>query len=623
LELLTVLRSCLLALALLLPSLAWAAISGVVPTSTATCCNNLSAVPWAGVNTWFGQGPTPTQAYLQAASDYLVSSGLQAAWGGVVSVSVDEGWAAQSGNTVVRSGGNPVANSTNFPNLPALIAHIKGNGQIAGMYRDGGQIGCDSEDWGAGTLSNDLGYFFQTLGFQLVKLDGCGVNGASPGGRSVYAAAYAALQGFGIPYIYTYGYPHSFSGYNQTWAYMPRTGTAARISFDSGTPTPSPCTMGFDSGVSFMNNIWAAAHHPGVVGPYHLQDVDFLGANNNGTAGSLTTDEAITQMAMVAISSSPWILGCDPTALGTGELAALKNADLIAVLKDSWVVGGRRYAAVHPNGYGTNPTNESFYKRLSASGSRAIVVVNENASGQGAQTFTIDPAQVGIDTTQTYTFKNILTGSTTTGHTGTFNSASVPEHASAVYLIIAGTESNSTCWATNPGGTGQITSGYPGGCAFTTDNNGSPAGGFASDGTTVSTATAISTAGLTDPAPQGCYQKQRIGVISSDDPDEAGIEYLADNLVAGATYHYRLHLAEIEGNTAGARLFNLTLNTGIQSVALLTSYDIFTSAGGANKAIIVEGNITADHGYISFDFEPIAATPTGVPTTGCIEVIKQ
>ncbi len=92
--------------------------------------------------------------------------------------------------------------------------------------------------------------------------------------------------------------------------------------------------------------------------------------------------------------------------------------------------------------------------------------------------------------------------------------------------------------------------------------------------------------------------------------------------MAGATYHYRLHLAETGGLTTGQRLWNLTLNTGTQSVAALASEDIFADTGGANKAIIKEGNIIADHGYISFDFEPLA-TPVSVPTVGCIEVIKQ
>jgi len=242
---------------------------------------------------------------------------------------------------------------------------------------------------------------------------------------------------------------------------------------------------------------------------------------------------------------------------------------------------------------------------------------------------TVDPALAGIDTTHTYDFKNVLTGSTTTGHTGTFTTGSIPEHGVAVYLITNGTESNVNCWAVNPGGTGQIADGFAGGCAFISDNNGNPgnsasgaAGGMALDGATVSTATAITTTGLTNPAAQGCYQKQRKGALATDDTNEAGVEYLADNLVAGATYHYRVHLAEIEGNTTGQRLFNLTINTGLQQVAALTSHDIFASAGGANKAEIIEGNVVADHGYLSFDFEPLA-TPTGVPTTGCIEVIKQ
>lgn len=601
------------------------AISGIVVPPPDF--NQLAAVPYTGFNSFYAQGLTPTQTYMQAVSDFLVSSGLQAAWGGPVIAGVDEGWAAQTGNTVTRSGGNPVA-SANFTSIATMVSHIKANGQHPAIYRDGGQIGCQSEDWGAGTINSDLSFFFQTQGFDVIKIDGCGLfSGATAiaSGRSVFTAAKTTLDGFGIPYIDMFGYSAgTFNGYTQTFAYGNRAGTAWRLSKDVGTTTCSGTSFDFLGGLSgqVMNNVWAAVHHPGVIGPYHFADIDYLMANNNGTGGSLNTNEAVSQMILAAVLSSPWVLGCDPRNLGATELATLKNADLIGILKDSWVYGGRRVFGQTPNGYGNAGTFEIYCKRLST-GNLAIAAVNEQTAATGAQTIAVDPSKCGVNTANTYTFKDVLSGATTTGQTSTFNTSSLASHATGIFLISAFTASNATCWATNPGGTGQTDSGLTGGCAATSDNNGNPAGGFPADGTTVSTATAINT--TADPAPspqQGCYQKQRKGVIASDDFNEAGIEYLADNLQAGRSYKYYIDFAEIEGNTTGQRLFNLTLNTGAQSVALLSGYDIFANAGGANKAVVVQGTITADHGYISFDFEPLA-TPVGVPTVGCIEVVAQ
>jgi alpha-galactosidase len=68
-----------------------------------------------------------TQTNIQAQSDALLSSGLQAH--GFTYINIDVGW---QGN--FDSNGRPTPNTALFPNMAALIAHIHQNGQKAGIY---------------------------------------------------------------------------------------------------------------------------------------------------------------------------------------------------------------------------------------------------------------------------------------------------------------------------------------------------------------------------------------------------------------------------------------------------------------------------------------------------------
>jgi hypothetical protein len=93
-------------------------------------------------------------------------------------------------------------------------------------------------------------------------------------------------------------------------------------------------------------------------------------------------------------------------------------------------------------------------------------------------------------------------------------------------------------------------------------------GGSVSSGTTH----AITTTGVTDPAPQEVYQHSRDGNFT----------YTIPSLTAGAAYTVRLHFCEYYWNAAGKREFNVSIN-GTQ---VLTDFDIFKAAGGQYIAIV-------------------------------------
>ncbi|WP_376796449.1 malectin domain-containing carbohydrate-binding protein, partial [Thermogemmatispora sp.] len=129
-------------------------------------------------------------------------------------------------------------------------------------------------------------------------------------------------------------------------------------------------------------------------------------------------------------------------------------------------------------------------------------------------------------------------------------------------------------------------------------NAGGPAvGSFVADtyysgGTTASTSNAIDTSGVTNPAPQAVYQSNRYGNFT----------YTIPGLTAGATYLVRLHFAETYWTAAGKRVFNVSIN-GQQ---VLSNFDIYAAAGGANKAVVKEFSVTASgSGTLTIQFSTV------------------
>jgi hypothetical protein len=129
------------------------------------------------------------------------------------------------------------------------------------------------------------------------------------------------------------------------------------------------------------------------------------------------------------------------------------------------------------------------------------------------------------------------------------------------------------------------------------NSGGNSTGEFAADtdfsgGTAYSTSATIDTSGVAAPAPQGVYQTERYGNFT----------YTIPNLSAGASYLVRLHFAEIYWTGAGQRIFNVSMNGS----PVLTNFDIFASAGAANKAVIKECLTTANSsGQITLGFSTV------------------
>src|SRR4029077_18297508 len=126
-----------------------------------------------------------------------------------------------------------------------------------------------------------------------------------------------------------------------------------------------------------------------------------------------------------------------------------------------------------------------------------------------------------------------------------------------------------------------------------------------SGGNTSSTTATINTSGVTNPAPAAVYQSERWGVFT----------YTVPNLTPGGTYTVRLHFAEIAFNGPGYRVFNVAINGS----TVLSNFDIFATAGGANQAVVEQFTTTADgSGQITIAYQTGTAD---FPTSSGIEII--
>ena len=93
-----------------------------------------------------------------------------------------------------------------------------------------------------------------------------------------------------------------------------------------------------------------------------------------------------------------------------------------------------------------------------------------------------------------------------------------------------------------------------------------------SGGSASTTANSISTAGLVSPAPMAVYQSNRFGSST----------YTIGGLTPSTNYTVRLHFSENYWGAANSRLTNVTIN----GTRVLSSFNIFATAGGKNIATI-------------------------------------
>jgi endo-1,4-beta-xylanase len=285
---------------------------------------------------------------------------------------------------------------------------------------------------------------------------------------------------------------------------------------------------------------------------------------------ALGVDVAITELD---IANAP------ATAYGNVTRACLNVARCVGITvwgvrdSDSWREGEN--PLLFDGGGNAKAAYNAVLDALNAVSAIALTVTK---SGSGSGTVTSAPAGINCGTTCSASYASgtsvTLTAAAASGSTFAGWSGACTGTGTCILSMTAARSVTATFNTTTVGGTVSINAG------------GAAAGSFGADalfsgGSTFSTTNAIDTSQITGTVPpQAVFQTERFGEFT----------YTIPNRAAGSAQTVTLYFAESFWTAAGQRTFNVAIN----GATVLTAFDIFAAAGGANRAIARTFNTTAN-----------------------------
>ena len=408
--------------------------------------NGLGLKPLLGWSSWSFIRRTPSAAKIEAQADAMVSSGLKDV--GYQNVNVDDFWYQCPGSQGpnVDQFGRWVIDATKFPpngsesGIKAVADYVHAKGLKFGLYMTPGiskqavaqntaiegtpyhaadiattasennynckgMVGIDYSKPGAQEFINSWANQFASWDVDYLKLDGVGSFDVPD-----LVAWSNALRQTGRP-IHLELSNNLAIGSAATWKqYANGWRTGGDVECYCGPGGSSYPLTDWSHVSSRFNQVanWAPYGGPGGFNDYDSIEV------GNGANDGLTLDERKTQMSLWALAASPFILGTDLTNLDPGDLALLKNTDVLAVDQDA--IDASRIA---------NANGQQVFAKTEPNGDAIVGLFN--TSGTRHRSISTSAATLGLPAGTDYLVKDLWSHQST--ETTGVISTSVASHA--------------------------------------------------------------------------------------------------------------------------------------------------------------------------------------------------
>jgi alpha-galactosidase len=280
-------------------------------------------------------------------------------------VEIDAGWPASSR----AANGAIQPNATNFPSgMAPVVAHIHGNGELAGIYSNPGSTDCSTNIGSYGHELQDA-LTFSSWGFDLLKYDWCLAG-------TQFSAAITTYGNVVAQYLYQYmAQALTQSGRNVQFnvCNYGDNGTNSVTAWWAGGNTHRTTADMGNSWTQIVANLESEVGLETLARPGHFNDPDNL-------AGPpyVTNTQQQSQMAMWAIVAAPLIAGIDLTSLSSTTKGILLNSDIIAVDQDPLGLQGYRVSSTSCG----SSVCEVWAKQLTGTNRCAIALFNQSSTAQ-------------------------------------------------------------------------------------------------------------------------------------------------------------------------------------------------------------------------------------------------
>ena len=343
------------------------ALSLLVLTTT-SLYGQSAKTPIMGWSSWNNFGINIDEAMIRQQADALVASGLYDA--GYRFINIDDGYFGGR-----DASGQLLVDSTKFPSgMKSLVDYIHAKNLKAGIYSDAGRNTCGSMwqndangiDVGLyGHLEQDCRLFFDTWGFDFLKVDWCGAEQMGLDEETEYSRIIDHVKGLDSALMV------NVCRWQFPGEWVTQKADSWRISGD--------IDASFGS-ILHIIDLNAALYKYASAG--HYNDMDMLQVGRG-----MSHEEDKTHFSMWCMLNSPLLAGNDLRAMSAETIEILTNREVIALNQD---YGYRQASRILSPG-----DVEIWLKPLGVDGEEKAVALM-NRGGENADFF-LSPEMIGVN----------------------------------------------------------------------------------------------------------------------------------------------------------------------------------------------------------------------------------